>query len=113
VSADIEMLWVIVPGRVIFKKQFSSNEIVIWLCSLPEVLFSMFFSVRLIFCQSIKSDFVVIFQDLCSKRMDLRSWLLCGCQYLEARDLTSVCKQSLIAKKDVNLSYVFSGILDC
>jgi len=73
-----------------------------------EVLFSMlFFTVRLILCQFIKCDFVVIFQDLCSKRMDLRSWLLCGYQSLEARDLTSVCKQSLIAKKDVNLAQFF------
>ena len=35
VSADIEILWVVASGRVIFKKKFSSNEMVIWLCSLP------------------------------------------------------------------------------
>jgi len=72
------------------------------------------FSVSLIIFQSIKCDFIVIFQDLCSKRMDLSSWLLlCGCQSLEAFDLTSVCKQTLIAKMDVNNAHVFSGTLDC
>jgi len=39
--------------------------------------------------------------------MDLKCWLLCGCQSLQARDLTSVCKQSLIAKKEVNCAHVF------
>jgi len=69
--------------------------------------------VSLIICQSIKCDFIVIFQELCSKRMDLRCWLLCGCQSFEAPDLTSVCKQSLIVKKDVNGAHVFTGTLDC
>jgi len=78
-----------------------------WLCSLPARAVFYNFSVSLILCQSIKCDFVAIFQNLCSKRMDLSSWLLCGCQSLEAHDLTSVCKQSLIAKKDVNLAHVF------
>ena len=74
---------------------------------------------NVIICQSIKCDFIVIFQDLynrCSKRMDLRSWLLCGCQSLEARDLTSVCKQSLIAKKFAGAHVLFwhFGLLkDC
>ena len=71
------------------------------------------FSVSLIICQSIKGDFIVIFQDLCSQQMDLKSWLLCGCQSLKARVSYSVCKQSLIAKMDVNGAHVFSGILDC
>jgi len=39
--------------------------------------------------------------------MDLNSWLLCGCQSLEALDLTSVCKQSLTAKKEFANADVF------
>jgi len=42
-----------------------------------------------------------------------KSWLLRGCQSLGARVSYSVCKQSMIAKKDVNGAHVFSGILDC
>jgi len=67
--------------------------------------------VCLIICQSIKCDVIcylfVIFQDLCSQRMDLKRWLFCGCQSLEARDLTSVCKQSLIAKEEFAEAHVF------
>jgi len=77
-----------------------------------QVLFSMFFSVSLIICQSIKCYFIVIFQDLCSQRMYLNSRLLRGCQSLEARDLTSVCKQRLIAKNEFAGAHVFSRILD-
>ena len=65
------------------------------------------FSASLIICQSNKGDFIVIFQDLCSQRMDLKCWLLCGCQSLETRGLDCVCKQSLIAKKEFAGAHVF------
>ena len=33
------------------------------------------FNIILIICQSNNGDFIVIFQDLCSQRMDLKSWI--------------------------------------